>query len=39
MRYKEKGYNRLLVGELYSWGSFDNLINEENYQNKKIGEL
>ena len=39
MKYIEKGYNRLLAGELYSWGSFDNPITEENYQNREIAEL
>jgi hypothetical protein len=38
MRYK-KGYNRLLAGDLYSWGSFDNVISEEASQNQKIAEM
>ena len=34
MKYKNKGYNRLLAGDLYSWDSymFDNTLFEEKNQ-------
>jgi len=39
MKYKDKGYNRLLVGELYSWDRFENMLIEENSQNQKIAKI
>lgn len=39
MKYKQKGYNRLLVGELYSWGSFENPLIEEGSQSQEIAEI
>ncbi|MFH1849990.1 MAG: hypothetical protein ABH879_07470 [archaeon] len=39
MKYKGKGYNRLLVGNLYSWelDRFENAIFWGSYENQAAG--
>lgn len=41
MKYRDKGYSRLLVGEFHNWESdrFENPSIEENYQNQKIAKI
>jgi hypothetical protein len=39
MKYKEKGYNRLLVAEQYGWSEFEYPLIEEDSQNHKIAKI
>ena len=38
MKYKDKGYNRLLVAEQYGWSEFENPFIEENFQNLEMAK-
>ena len=41
MKYREGGYNRLLIGDLYNWelDRFENPLIEEDYQNQRIAKI
>ena len=39
MKYKDNGYNRLLVGNLYSWDIFENQLIEDGFQNPEIAKI
>jgi hypothetical protein len=41
MKYKEKGYNRLLAGEVYNWelDDFESVISEENFQIQEMAKI
>jgi len=41
MKYKDKGYNRLLAGEVYNLetNNFENLLAEDSLQNKKTAKI